>query len=135
MSARVRRYSPGDAIGSMRAGCVLDYSGIVVEVSRDGSSLRARFSDGATLTVSTHPDFTFPMRLAYSYAAKFLAESDARGGVELTDASFARLTAGCVRPPGLSDTARALWVLRYDPEGARQGRPVAFAQTPTMEGR
>lgn len=121
-------YTPGEPIGAMRPGVVLDYSGIVVRVHEDGRRMEARFKDGATETVSTHPDFTFSMRRAYSYAAKFLAESDARGGVEPTEETFAQLTAGCVRRPDYFDTSRALWLLRYDPEGARLGRPVAFAQ-------
>lgn len=126
-----KTYAPGEPIGALRPGCVLDYTGIVVRVLEGGGRLVARFRDGETATVSTHPDFTFSMRRAYSHAAKFVAESDARGGIEPTEENFAQLTAGCGRRPDLFDSKRALWVLRHDPEGARLGRPVISAEDGT----
>ncbi|KJL49572.1 hypothetical protein RS84_00046 [Microbacterium hydrocarbonoxydans] len=131
-----KRYTPGEPVGAMRPGCVLDYSCIVVSVADDCRSLQVRFSDGEIERVSTHPDFTWSMRRAYRYAAKYTAEADARGGdIESTAEAFDEFTAGCARRPDYFDRLHALWVLRRDPEGARLGCPVAFAQDMTAEGR
>lgn len=116
-----KAFKPGERVAALRnlvgTGTVLDYSGVISSLGAEGKRAEVRFRDGEIESRSTHPDFMSSMEPAYRLATRFLAESDSKGGIEATEENIAR-AAGDHRP-SYFDAARALWVVRYDPEGAR----------------
>ncbi|MGO2933134.1 hypothetical protein [Microbacterium sp.] len=98
----------GQHVGALRGdlggGAVLDYSGLVIDVLSPASA-RVKFSDGAVLRTSTHPDFLISMEPTYALVNEFLRTRD---NERVTEAELSEYAGDRL---DYFDRTRALWLL------------------------